>query len=148
MYPYTIAHSPLRMSARCTGVHRGGIVLSVTIRITSKELYTIRFCRIGVWGDPLQTKVCVRVCVSYAQPFYKKKGGLPLKPPSLAAAPAVVPTGDTLGNSCPPCVVGLRTHKPLFFRQPATAAVAALFSVMEVFFHTIPISHRHISLYM
>jgi len=40
MYPYLEAESPLRVSARCTVVHRGGIVLSVAIRIKSKDLYT------------------------------------------------------------------------------------------------------------
>jgi hypothetical protein len=28
-----------------------------------------RFCRIGVWGDPLQTIVCELVCADRAQPL-------------------------------------------------------------------------------
>jgi hypothetical protein len=118
--------------------------------------YAVRLCtdrpqpiaiRIRVWGDPLQTNVCELVCTAHAHPIRKKGGGLSLKPLIVPAAEAFIPNGDALRNTCPPCAVGLRTHKPLFFRQPSTAAVAALFSVMEFFFHTIPISHRHISLY-
>jgi len=58
IYLYSEAESPLRMGARLTAVRKGGIVLSVTIYIKSKDLYTIQFCRIGVWGDPPQTERC------------------------------------------------------------------------------------------
>jgi len=92
---------------------------------------------------------CVCGCVQFMHNQSEKKGGgLPLKPLIVPAAEAFIPNGDALRNTCPPCAVGLRAHKPLFFRQPSTAAVAALFLVMEVFFHTIPISYTHISLYM
>jgi len=38
IYLYGEAESPLRVSARLTAVHRGGIVLSVAIHIKSKAL--------------------------------------------------------------------------------------------------------------
>jgi len=73
MYPYTIAESPLRVSARLTVVHRGGIVLSVAICIKSKDLYTIRFCRIGVVCGPTHPERCELVCAAHAHPITQKK---------------------------------------------------------------------------
>jgi len=74
-----IAESPLRVSARCTVVHRGGIVLSVAICIKSKGLYTIRFCRIGVVCGPTHPEKCELVCAAHAQPLTKNRP-LPLHP--------------------------------------------------------------------
>jgi len=147
MYPYTIAHSSLRAIAACTAVHRGGIVLSVAIRIKSKDLYTMRFCRIGVVCGPTHPERCSwLIMIDFY--IWKKRGGVPLKPPTLPAAPTVVAPNNRFGEWRSPCAVGLRTHKPLFPGQPPTATVALFLAVMEVFFHTIAISHTHISLYM
>jgi len=33
------------------------------------QLMHNRFCRIGVWGDPLQTNVCELLCAVRAQPL-------------------------------------------------------------------------------
>ena len=118
--------------------------------------YAVRLCndrpqpiaiRIGVWGDPPQTNVCAGVCSSCTTDR-KKRGGGPLKPLIVPAPETLIPTGDALRHARPPCTMRLRIHDPLIFRQPPTAVVTTLFSVMEFFFHTIPISHTHISLFM
>jgi len=83
-----------------------------------------------------------------AHPIGKKGGGVRLKPLIIPTIETLISPGDALHNPRPPCIVRLRTHDPLIFRQPPTAVVAAFFSVMEYFFHTIPISHKYISLYM
>ena len=77
MYSYLEAESPLRVSARLTVVHRGGIVLSVAICIKSKDLYTIRFCRIGVVCGPTHPERCELVCAAHAQPLTKKTARCP-----------------------------------------------------------------------
>jgi len=58
------------MSARCTDVHTGGIVLSVSIHITSKDLYTMRFCRIGVCVGPTHPEKCELVVHSSRTPDF------------------------------------------------------------------------------
>ena len=68
MYPYLEAGSPLRVSARCTVVHRGGIVLSVAIYIKSKDLYT-NLC--GGCAPLTHNRVsyAVRLCDTRAHPI-------------------------------------------------------------------------------
>ena len=99
-----IAESPLRVSARCTVVHRGGIVLSVAIRIKSKDLYTIRFCRIGVVCGPTHPERCELVCAAHAQPFWQKKKNLQSMRQSNAQGTIHPknPKGNNTAPSAPP----------------------------------------------
>jgi len=97
-----IAESPLRVSARCTVVHRGGIVLSVAIHIKSKDLYTILFCRIGVVCGPTHPERCELVCAAHAHPIHKKKTHSIRSSNAHGIIHAKNPKGNTAAPSRPP----------------------------------------------